>query len=66
VAPPTSSGPIALVTERYESASLGENSILAPELLVIYQEQWGHPTVADSTKVLAVSISIRERTQLTP
>ena len=65
VAPPTTSGPIALVTERYESESLGEHAALAPEVLVIYQERWGDPTVADSTSVLAVSLTIRERTQAT-
>jgi len=65
VAPPISSGPVALVTERYESASLGENPTLAPEVLMIYQEQWGDPTVADGTRVLSVSISIQERTQAT-
>jgi hypothetical protein len=65
VAPPTSSGPVALVTERYESASLGEDPTLAPEVLVIFQQQWGDPTVAQSTRVLSVSISIRERTQAT-
>jgi hypothetical protein len=65
VAPPTSSVPAALVTERYESATLAENPTLAPELMVIYQEQWGDPSVSESTRVLSVSISIRERTQAT-
>ena len=66
VAPPTSIGPLALVTYRYESDALGENAALAPEILVIYQERWGDDTAADSTRVEAVSIMIRERTQSTP
>ena len=65
VAPPTTSGPIALVTERYESRALAENPALAPDVLVIHQEIWGEPTVADSTAVHTISMAIRERTQAT-
>ncbi|MDP9368535.1 MAG: hypothetical protein M3Q03_09720 [Chloroflexota bacterium] len=39
VAPPTSTGPIALVTHRYESDALGANPALPPDILVVYQEQ---------------------------
>jgi hypothetical protein len=65
VAPPTSRGPVALVTYRYESESLGAVPALAPEILVIAQEEWGDPAEVDSTRVMAVSISIPERTQAT-
>ncbi len=61
IAPPTSSGPVALVTHRYVSDALTGNPALAPEILVIYQETWGDP----ENRLTAVSISIRERTQAT-
>ncbi len=65
VAPPTAAGPIALVTHRYESDALGANPALPPDILVVYQERWGDPASPGSTRVEAVSIMIRERTQLT-
>ena len=65
VAPPTRSGPVALVTHRYESDALGAVQTLAPEILVIYQERWGDDAQADSTRVEAISIVTRERTQAT-
>jgi hypothetical protein len=65
IAPPTGSGPIALVTSRYKSDSLGGIPALAPEVMVIEQQLWGDPAEAGSTRVAAVSISIRERTQAT-
>ncbi len=65
VAPPTTDGPVALVTERYESEALGANPALPPDILVVYQQRWGDSTEADSTRVEAVSIMIREGTQLT-
>ena len=66
-APPTDEGPIAFSTQRYVSESLGRayDGTTAPEFLVIYQERWGDPSIPDSTRVSAVSIMIRERTQTT-
>jgi len=61
-APPTTSGPIALVSNRYESESLGSNMALTSEILVTYQETW---SANNPPAVHAVSISMRERTQAT-
>jgi hypothetical protein len=61
-APPTTSGQIALVSNRYESAALGSNMALTPEILVMYQESW---SANNPPSVHAVSISMRERTQAT-
>ncbi len=65
VAPPTTAGPVALVTERYESEALAANPALPPDILVVYQERWSDRTTPDSTRVEAVSIMIREGTQAT-
>ncbi|MDP9473270.1 MAG: hypothetical protein M3Q71_21840 [Chloroflexota bacterium] len=65
VAPPTSAGPIALVNHRYESDALGANPALPPDILVTYQERWGDSVAPDSTRVEAVSLMIREGTQVT-
>jgi hypothetical protein len=67
VAPPTSAGPVALVTNQYRSNALGANPALAPEILVIYHERWDGPAegAGEGERVEAVSIMIRERTQAT-
>ncbi|MCC6791571.1 MAG: hypothetical protein IT336_07805 [Thermomicrobiales bacterium] len=64
-APPTPNGPIALVMNRYESDSLGRIAALAPEILVIFHERWDVPGVPDGRSILSVTITVRERTQLT-
>jgi hypothetical protein len=66
-APPTPGGPLALVSYRYVSETLGAayNGVLAPEILVISHEVWGRPSAPDGTQVNAVSIIARERTQAT-
>lgn len=65
IAPPTTAGPIALVTHRYESEALGTHPALPPDILVVYQERWGDSASPNSTRVEAVSFMIREGTQLT-
>ena len=67
VAPPTSAGPVALVTNQYRSDALGATPALAPEILVIFHERWDGPAagVGEGERVEAVSIMIRERTQAT-
>lgn len=60
-APPTTSGPVALVANQYASESLGMNPALASEFLVVYQETWD----GTSSLVHGVSIAIRDRTQAT-
>jgi hypothetical protein len=63
IAPPTTSGPIAFVMNRYTSESLGAGGVLASEILVTYQQSWTDGP--GGSAVHAVSIAIRERTQLT-
>ena len=69
-APPTPGGPIAFSVTRYASEALGSPQVhsgaLAPEILVVAQERWGDPSVANSSSVISLSIAVRERTQLTP
>lgn len=67
-APPTPGGPLAFSVYRYRSEALGavHDGALAPEILVIFHERWGDATVPSSTRVAALSITVRERTQLTP
>jgi hypothetical protein len=67
-APPTPGGPLAFSVYRYRSESLGaaHDGVLAPEILVIFHERWGDASVPNSTRVAALSIAVRERTQLTP
>lgn len=64
-APPTPNGPIALVMNRYESESLGRIAAFAPEILVVFHERWDVQGVPDGRSILSVSITVRERTQLT-
>jgi hypothetical protein len=67
IAPPTASGPLALVTHRYQSDDLVVASpTFAPEILVISQQTWGDPSAVESERVQAVSLITRERTQSTP
>jgi hypothetical protein len=67
-APPTPGGPLAFSVYRYRSEALGavHDGALAPEILVIFHERWGDASVPNSTRVAALSITVRERTQLTP
>lgn len=67
-APPTPGGPLAFSVYRYRSEALGaaHEGALAPEMLVIFHERWGDASVPSSTRVAALSVSVRERTQLTP
>ena len=63
-APPTLGGPLAIDSRRYESASLRENPVLAPEVLVNQQQRWPDDEAA-AVMVESTSLTIRERTQLT-
>lgn len=67
-APPTPGGPLAFSVYRYRSEALGavHEGMLAPEVLVIFHERWGDAAVPNSTRVVGLSIAVRERTQLTP
>ncbi|MBA2518493.1 MAG: hypothetical protein H0V24_02400 [Chloroflexia bacterium] len=65
VAPPTPGGETALVSYRYESASLNAayDRILAGEILVISQERWNDANPPAGTRVRAVSLIVRTITQ---
>lgn len=66
-APPTPSGPGALVIYRYASEGMAAayNGVFPAEIAIIAQQTWLDPTQPDNVLIRRISVTLRERTQTT-
>lgn len=66
-APPTPSGPSALVIYRYASEGMAAayDGVFPAEIAIIAQQTWLDPTQPDNVLIRRVSVTLRERTQTT-